>query len=158
MARPEQAYDGTKRYFRQGTLPARGLVLGVHAASLHDRDGGAQVLLADERREDLPRLWLVWADGAYTSEFRRWAQEERGWRVEVTHLPIGSCGATSFPGEAVGLSGVAEEADGRGNLLRVARPSSPTRQGLRAAAGDWVAMVHAAMSRIMLRLLARVTC
>ncbi|MDP8948781.1 MAG: hypothetical protein M3N00_00840 [Actinomycetota bacterium] len=33
----------------------------------------------------LPRLELVWADGAYTREFRERAEEERGWRVEVPH-------------------------------------------------------------------------
>jgi hypothetical protein len=28
---------------------------------------------------------LLWADGAYTKGFREWAEEERGWRVEVAH-------------------------------------------------------------------------
>ena len=28
---------------------------------------------------------LVWADGAYTHGFREWAEEERGWRVEVPY-------------------------------------------------------------------------
>ena len=62
-----------------------GLVLGarLHVASLHDRDG-AQVLLTDELKEELPRLELLWADGAYTRSFREWA-EEGGWRVEVPH-------------------------------------------------------------------------
>jgi hypothetical protein len=59
-------------------------VLGasVHAASLHDREG-AQRLLSDELKESLPRLELLWADGAYTGGFRRWAKEVRGWQVEV---------------------------------------------------------------------------
>jgi putative transposase len=65
-----------------------GLVLGahVHAASLHDRDG-AQRLLTEELKGELPRMELLWADGAYTKGFRRWAEEERGWRVEVPRHP-----------------------------------------------------------------------
>jgi putative transposase len=65
-----------------------GLVLGahVHAASLHDRDG-AQRLLTDELKKELPRIELLWADGAYTRGFREWAEEERGWRVEVPQHP-----------------------------------------------------------------------
>ena len=74
-----------------------GLVLSarVHAASLHDRDG-AQGLLTDELKKELPQLELVWADGAYTNEFRRWAEEERGWRVvRYRTIVTGSFGATT---------------------------------------------------------------
>ena len=56
----------------------------VYAASLHDRDG-AQELLTDELKKELPRLELVWADGAYTNEFWRWVEEQRGWRIEVPY-------------------------------------------------------------------------
>ena len=38
-------------------------------------------------QRELPRMELVWADGAYTGGFRRWAKQERGWRVEVAHHP-----------------------------------------------------------------------
>jgi hypothetical protein len=41
----------------------------VHAAKLHDRDG-AQEHLRAELKEELPRLELLWADGAYTRGFR----------------------------------------------------------------------------------------
>jgi putative transposase len=86
---PQRGYDGAKRLSgrkRHLLVDTGGLVLGahVHAASQHDRDG-AQELLTDELKKELPRLELVWADGAYTSEFRRWAEEERGWRVEVAY-------------------------------------------------------------------------
>ena len=85
----ERGYDGAKRLFgrkRRLLVDTGGLVLGarVHAANLHDRDG-AQVLLSEELKEDLPRLELLWADGAYARGFREWAEEERGWRVEVPH-------------------------------------------------------------------------
>jgi putative transposase len=98
---PERGYDGAKRLSgrkRHLLVDTGGLVLGarVHAASLHERDG-AQVLLSDELKEELPRLELLWADGAYTRGFREWAKEERGWRVEVAHhIANGSCGATGW--------------------------------------------------------------
>ena len=86
---PERGYDGAKRLSgrkRHILVDTGGLVLGarVHAASLHDREG-AQVLLSDELKEELPQLEVVWADGAYTRGFREWAEEERGWRVEIPH-------------------------------------------------------------------------
>ena len=88
---PERGYDGAKRLAgrkRHLLVDTGGLVLGahVHAANLHDRDG-ARGLLSDELKEDLPRLELLWADGAYTRGFREWAEEERGWRVEVPQHP-----------------------------------------------------------------------
>jgi len=88
---PERGYDGAKRLSsrkRHLLVDTGGLVLGarLHAANLHDRDG-AQVLLSDELKEELPRLELLWADGAYTRGFREWAEGERGWRVEVPHHP-----------------------------------------------------------------------
>ena len=96
---PERGYDGAKRLAgrkRHLLVDTGGLVLGahVHAASLHDRDG-ARRLLTDELKRELPQMELLWADGAYTRGFREWAEEERGWRVEVPHHPDWqSCGAT----------------------------------------------------------------
>ena len=80
---PECGYDGAKRLSGRKChllVDTGGMVLGarVHAASLHDRDG-AQELLSDELKRALPRLELVWADGAYTNEFCQWVEEERGW-------------------------------------------------------------------------------
>lgn len=88
---PERGYDGAKRLAgrkRHLLVDTGGLVLRarVHAASLHDRDGG-QVLLTDELRDELPRLAVVWADAAYTGRFREWVLRERGWRVEVPRHP-----------------------------------------------------------------------
>jgi transposase len=45
----------------------------------------ASGLLINELKKELPQLDLVWADGAYTNEFCRWVEEERGWRVEVPY-------------------------------------------------------------------------
>jgi putative transposase len=57
---PQRGYDGAKRLSgrkRHLLVDTGGLVLGahVHAASLHDRDGG-QELLSDELKKELPRL------------------------------------------------------------------------------------------------------
>lgn len=91
MGGPERGYDGAKclaERKRHLLVDTCGLVLGVrvHAANLHDRDG-AWGLLTDEVKEDLPRPQLIWADGAYTKGFREWAEEERGWLVEVPYHP-----------------------------------------------------------------------
>jgi putative transposase len=84
---PERGYDGAKRIAgrkRHILVDTNGLVLAarVHGADLPDREGGRRLLYEQPR---LPRLELVWADGAYTGGFRQWAEEERGWRVEVPY-------------------------------------------------------------------------
>ena len=136
---PERGYDGAKRLSgrkRHLLVDTGGLVLGVrvHTASLHDRDG-AQGLLTDELKEELPRLELVWADGAYTSGFRQWAEGERGGRVEVPHHPDRQLWRYGLEEKPRGFRVFAEEVGGREDL-RVARPSSAAGQGLREAGGD----------------------
>jgi len=84
---PERGYDGAKRTAgrkRHILVDTNGLVLAarVHGADLADREGGRRLL---EEQPTLPRLELVWADGAYTGGFRKWAQDKRGWRVEVPY-------------------------------------------------------------------------
>ena len=87
---PERGYDGAKRLAgrkRHILVDTNGLVLAacVHGADLPDRDGGGRRLLAEGLGRKLPRLELVWADGAYTGGFREWAEEKLGWRVEVPY-------------------------------------------------------------------------
>ena len=158
---PERGYDGAKRLSgrkRHLLVDTGGLVLSarVHAASLHDRDG-AQGLLTDELKKELPQLELVWADGAYTTEFRRWAEEERGWRVEVPY----------HRNRQLWRYGLEEKPRGFRVLPRrwvVERTFAWLGQARRLAK-DYerlpetaVAMIYWAMSRIMLRRLARATC
>jgi hypothetical protein len=96
---PERGYDGAKRLAgrkRHLLVDTGGLVLGahVHAANLHDRDGG-QKLLTSELKEELPQLAVVWADAAYTGRFRQsglGGSEDGMWRCHDTRT--GSCGAT----------------------------------------------------------------
>jgi transposase len=35
--------------------------------------------------QELPRMELLWADGAYTGGFREWLRRQLGWRMEVPH-------------------------------------------------------------------------
>jgi putative transposase len=158
---PERGYDGAKRLAgrkRHLLVDTGGLVLGVHVhtASLHDRDGGRE-LLSDELQEELPRLAVLWADAAYAGRFREWVGQERGWRVEVPH----------HPDRQLWRYGLEEKPRGFRVLPRrwvVERTFSWLGQARRLAK-DYerlpetaVAMIHAAMSRIMLRRLARAAC
>jgi transposase len=153
-------HDGAKRLSgrkRHLLVDTGGLVLGarVHAASLHDRDG-ARVLLGDELKEELPRLELLWADGAYTRGFREWAKDERGWRVEVPH----------HPDRQLWRYGLEEKPRGFLVLPRrwVVERTFAWLGHARRLAKDYerlpetgVAMIHWAMSRIMLRRLTGAT-
>ena len=40
-----------------------------------------------EDGEELPRMGLLWADGAYTGGFREWLRRRLGWPLEVPHHP-----------------------------------------------------------------------
>ena len=84
---PERGYDGAKRLAgrkRHLLVDTRGLVLAarVHSADLPDRDGGRRLL---GEGQELPRMELLWADGAYMGGFREWLRRQLGWRVEVPH-------------------------------------------------------------------------
>jgi putative transposase len=158
---PERGYDGAKRLSgrkRHLLVDTGGLVLGalVHAANLHDRDG-AHGLLTDKLKKELPRLELLWADGAYTSGFRRWAEEELGWRVEVPYhqdRQLWRYGLEEKPGgfRVLPRRWVVERTFA---WLGQARRLAKDYERLPETA---VAMIYWAMSRIMLRRLACATC
>ncbi len=63
-------------------VDTNGLVLAarVHGVDLPDQDGGRRLL---EDGGGLPRMELLWADGAYTGGFREWLRHRMGWRLEV---------------------------------------------------------------------------
>lgn len=80
---PARGYDAAKRTARRKRhilVDAAGLVLlaHVHAADLHDRLG-AQALVECAGPGELPRLELVWGDGAYAGTFARWLKAKCGW-------------------------------------------------------------------------------
>lgn len=87
---PERGYDGAKRAKgrkRHVLVDTLGLILlaCVHGADLHDRLGAQR--LVETASGALPRLELVWGEGAYAGTFARWLAEGRGWRVEVPRHP-----------------------------------------------------------------------
>ena len=66
-----------------------GLVLGVavHPADVQDRDGAKLVLERLQGR--LPRLKLLWADGAYAGKLEEWARNVGDWRLELVRRQPG---------------------------------------------------------------------
>jgi putative transposase len=59
------------------------LVAVVHAANLHDRDGGRLVL--DQAGAAFPRLQRIWADQGYTGSIGRWAADRYGFTLDVVY-------------------------------------------------------------------------
>ena len=85
---------GRKRHLLVDTL---GLLLAVVVlpADVQDRDG-AKVLLAQVRR-CLPRLELIWADGAYAGALVDWVRYRCGWVLQTVLRPVGVKGFVVLP-------------------------------------------------------------
>ena len=160
---PERGYDGAKRLAgrkRHLLVDTNGLVLAarVHGADLPDRDGGRRLLGEGTR---LPRLELVWADGARTrvGSASGWGGGwGGGWKCHTAQT--GSCGATASRRSredfgcylAVGLCGAHLcLALGLSRRLRARTTRSVCRRRERP-------LIYGAMSRIMLRRLGRGRC
>jgi transposase len=79
LAMPTVTRSGASRYRRY--LAGKGLVRIVIESRVwrRRRPGSAQ--------SGLPRVELLWADGAYTGTFAHWLADARGWRVEVPRHP-----------------------------------------------------------------------
>jgi putative transposase len=73
--------NGRKRHIMVDT---RGLlmVVVVSAANRPDRDGAVALLRRAVRRRRL-RLAKIWADRAYTGEYRAWSKRELGIEIEI---------------------------------------------------------------------------
>jgi len=81
-------YDGGKKVRgrkRQLLVDTEGLVLKakVHSAKVPDQDGIKLLLKA--ARERLPRLSHLWADAGYQGRGKEWVEQELGLSVEVVH-------------------------------------------------------------------------
>ena len=133
----ERGYDGAKLLSgrkRHILVDTGGLVLAarVHGADLPDRDGGRRLLEDDE---ELPRMELVRADGAYTGGFREWLRRRLGWRLEVPHHPDRQLWRYGLEEKPRGFQVLPRRWGGRADL-RVAWPVAAVQQGLREAARD----------------------
>ena len=151
---PARGWDGAKRTTgrkRHILVDATGLVLlaHVHAADLHDRLG-AQALVARVAPGEVPRLELVWADGAYAGTFARWLQAERGWRVEVPRHRQHQAWRYGLEERPKGFHVVPRRWVVERTFAWLSRSRRLARDYERLPkTGE--AMIHAAMSRTMLR-------
>jgi putative transposase len=89
----ERGYDGGKKIKgrkRHLLVDTQGLVLEVrvHSASVTDRDG-IKLLLDPSSRDRLPRLLHVWLDAGYTGEGKGadWVQKVFGLTAEIVRHP-----------------------------------------------------------------------
>ena len=71
---------GRKRHLLVDTL---GLIWGliVHGADVQDRDGAR--LVVKSASKNLPKLQIVWADGAYAGQLIEWVKQTCGWLLEI---------------------------------------------------------------------------
>jgi putative transposase len=84
----QRGYDGGKKVRgrkRHLLVDTEGLVLKakVHSAKVPDQDGIKLLLKAAHER--LPRLSHLWVDAGYQGRGKVWAQQELGLSVEVVH-------------------------------------------------------------------------
>ena len=146
----EHGYDagkkinGRKRHLLVDTM---GLVLMVvvHTANIQDRDG-ARLLLA-KAKGLFPRLQRIWADGGYAGKLISWVQETCGWVLEIIKRNDAVKGFKLLP-----RRWVVERTFGW--LGRYRRLSKDYER----LPGSSEAMVYWAMTRLMVRRLARQQC
>jgi putative transposase len=61
------------------------LAVVVHAADVQDRDGAKLVL--EKLKGRSPRLRLIWADGGYAGQLIEWVNEFGGWLLQIVKRP-----------------------------------------------------------------------
>jgi putative transposase len=167
---PAKKVEGRKRHLLVDT---EGLVLEakVHSAKVSDQDG-LRLLLLESARARLSRLKHLWVDTGYQGRGRRWAEEVLGLSVEVVRKP-----PKPVPEEVAKMWAQEWAKEGREVDWQRLMPS----RGFRVLPRRWVvertfawishnrrmakdyerlcatgeAFVYAAMTRLMLRRLAR---
>jgi putative transposase len=89
----ERGYDGGKKVKgrkRHLLVDTQGLVLEVrvHSAKVVDREG-IKLLLDPSSSDRLGRLWHLWLDAGYTGEDKGadWVQKVVGWTAEIVRHP-----------------------------------------------------------------------
>ena len=154
---PGRGFDAGKKTFgrkRHLLVDVSGLVLlaHVHAASIHDTAGARQMVEAAPPG-DLPRLEQVWADGAYTGSFAAWLGEARGWRIEVPFHRQRQAWRYGLEERPKGFHVIPRRRVVERTFAWLSRSRRLARDHERLPETG-VAMIHAAMSRIMLRRIA----
>jgi putative transposase len=156
---PARGYDGAKRLNgrkRHILVDALGLLLAVcvHAADVQDR-AGARLLAETVTPNAFPALHHVWADQGYTGPLAAWLREARGWRVEVVRHParqLWRYGYEEKPAHTFRVLPRRWVVERTFAWLGQSRRLSKDYERLPATSE---AMVYGAMSRLMLRRLAR---
>jgi putative transposase len=145
----ERGYDagkkikGRKRHLLVDTM---GLVLlaVVHGANIQDRDGAK--LVFEKAKNLFPRLRLIWADGSYAGKLVEWVRTVCGWALEIVKRCDDVKGFKLLP-----RRWVVERTFG---WLGRNRRLSKDYEG-RTDSSE--AMIYWAMTRLMVRRLARAT-
>ena len=145
----ERGYDagkkikGRKRHVLVDTM---GLLLMavVHPANIQDRDGAK--LLLERAKNCWPRLQLIWADGGYAGKLVGWVKSVCGWVLEIVKRTDDVKGFKLLP-----RRWVVERTFG---WIGRHRRLSKDYEG-RSETSE--AMIYWAMTRLMVRRLARAT-
>jgi putative transposase len=167
--------DGAKQLSgrkRQVLVATQGLLLTVtvHSAELQDR-AAVPLVLADAR-ERFPRVAHVWVDQGYTGPGKQWIAEHLGWSVEVVRHPPLARGQWVPHGDLADWRTIRFTGERLPPSPKVVRAILPRRWAVertfswfgqsRRVSTDYEklcatseAMIYAAMSRLMLRRLAR---
>ena len=120
----------------------------VPAAHLQDRDGATSLL--DVLRHQCSRLRGLWADQAYAGELIAWVRELRPWRTvrrEIVKRPDGTQGFRLLPKRW----SVERTCAWRGRSRRLSQDYADVTQTSETR-------MRVAMSHLMVRRLARLTC
>lgn len=85
---------GRKRHLLVDTL---GLIWGlvVHSADVQDRDGAK--LVVKNASKKLPKLQIVWADGAYAGQLIAWVKQTCGWLLQIVKRSDAATGFEVLP-------------------------------------------------------------
>ncbi len=131
-------------------VDTQGLLLEavVHSAGIQDQDGAKLVLAQGRHRQGgryLRRLELIWVDGKYSGKLVEWVQKAYGFTLEVVKRPKDAKGFVLLPRRWV----VERTFGWLGRYRRLSRDY----EGLLLTSE---VLIYAAMSRLMLRRLARI--
>ncbi len=156
---PARGYDGGKRVMgrkRHILVDALGLLLAacVHAADVQDR-AGAHLLVDAVAADALPNLGLVWADQGYTGPLSDWMRRTRGWRVEVVRHPARQRWRYGYAEKPTRTFHVLPRRWVVGRTFAWLAQARRLSKDCERLPGTSETMVYGAMSRLMLRRLAR---
>ena len=135
---------GRKRHILVDTMGLL-LMVVVHVANIQDRDGAR--LLLTKAKGLFPRLQRIWADGGYAGKLIGWVQETCGWVLEIIKRNDVVKGFKLLPRRWV----VERTFGWLGRHRRLSKDYERLPESSEA-------MVYWAMTRLMVRRLARQQC